>query len=140
MGYESKFYFVQKSSCIRRDTHYWAEIIATVDMCKIGGMPDCFMKPTNSYIVEFNDKDILKDCYGEPLYECTVPELLEWLQKEQITDHNKYCRWDILRGLAEGFAQPIGEKIYKTKEFNAIIKQYELDPRWRNVVVLHYGH
>ena len=139
MGYESKFYFVQKTDCIKRGNYYWAEVIATVDMCKIGGMPDCFKKPTNCYILEYGDKDILKDCYGDPLYECTVPELLDWIQRTKLKEGDGYRRWGVLEGTAEGFAQPSGSFI-EVPEFEEYIREYIKDPRWKDLVVLHYGH
>lgn len=145
MGYESKIFIVRKTGTGRevgedKKERTYAEKIAEINMCKIGGMPKCFyIKPpditeknqgdpkarvTDCYIYHSDGNTvILKDCYGDPLAECTPQQLLKWVN-ERILNDDFYARYYLLKAMLE-------EVIYTSEDING---------SWGDVVCLHYGY
>lgn len=138
MGYESKLYFVQQlPTNSKYDTEIgpraFAEKIAEVKMSKIGGMPSCFRKPADCYIyADDGDTEILRDKYGDLLYECNIPTLYRWLEKEMKADPEGYRRYDLLKHVLEGFMD-----IYEETDGK---RNLYMKPKWHYVKVLHYGY
>lgn len=151
MGYESKLYFCFKypNGFVDPDIKkQFVEKIVEVNMCKIGGVPSCFVKSrtiddkTGRDIIQYKETDcfvyaddgdtrILEDCYGDPLYECTIPELYQWLEEQMAEDSEGYRRYDLLLNVIKGFCD--------IKEFT-YGKYCELKPKWQNMIVLHFGY
>lgn len=135
MGYESKLYFVQKYPNSHRDpevNRFWCEKIVEVNMCKIGGMPSCFRKPTDCYLfADDGNTMITEDQYGEPLYECSIPALYTWVLNAMKNDPDGYRRYDVLKKVCEGFIDivdtPFGVRYY-------------VKPKWHYAMVLHFGY
>jgi len=120
MGYESKFYIIEKTNQ-QSAGRFWGQVIGMVDLCKIGTSAtwslinnspdtDCFI-----YGSDGNTK-ILTDCYGDNLKEIEFPAMIKALKKDMLT--NEYRRFPILLGFLESFKKS----------------------QWQNLKILHYGH
>lgn len=122
MGYESRIYVVEKSThSWRDDGKVYASVIAMVNMCKCYPLSDILRnKPsTNCYIYNpGSDEEVVEDCYGKPLTECSVSEAIKALKK--VTADDDWWRYDIL--------------LATLKEVERLVGNAE------NIVVLHYGY
>ena len=121
MGYESKIYIVEKTSCkFMSEDKFFAEVIAMFDLCKMGsssGFHDLFNKTTDCYFyADDGDTQVLEDRYGDTLKECNIKELKEWLKKE--VKNNNYRR---------------------LKPFYNLVKSFNKKD-WKNLAILHYGY
>lgn len=124
MGYESRFYVVEKSNLASNENGLrWAEVIAMYDMSKVycisGKIRNKFPK-TDVYIYsDDGDTEITEDRYGEPLTEISLEDMIKIL-KEVETELSDYRRYKPFKKMIEGF---ISER-----------------SRWGDLVVLHYGY
>ena len=103
MGYEMKLYVVKKGHLILNEekTHYWCEIIAMFDYRKDPDLADWFDKngkDTDQFIT-INDKDITRDCYGTPLKEVSLPDMISFLE----ANPSDYRRYQPFLNLLKGF-------------------------------------
>lgn len=122
MGYESRIYIVRKTHTtdIDGDKRY-AEIIAMFNMCQTPRFAD-FMraKPATDCFVYATDGDtkLLEDEYGDPLFEASISEVIEVLEKD------------------------IAEEDYRrTYPLLATLKALEEHShQWKDLAVLHYGY
>lgn len=133
MGYESKLYFVQCSPYGSRgldSDKIFAEKIVEINMCKIDGMPSCFRKVSDYYVyADDGNTEIIEDKYGEPLYQCEVKDLYDWLKKTMLEDPEGYRRYDLLLNVIKGFA-----------DFTYLDEWIDLKPKWQWIKVLHFGY
>lgn len=112
MGYESKFYIVkplQYEKEINGAKKQYAEVIATFDLCKDYAVSDHARRatPTNLYVFDGHgangeEQEIVKDCYGAPLTEFTIDELIAWLIEAEAAE--RYWRRLPLIGLLQSIA------------------------------------
>lgn len=134
MGYESKLYFVRTSphALHGEHEHRYAEKIVEINMCKVGGMPSCFKRPTNWFIfADDGNTEILEDKYEQPLYECEIEDLYQWLVNTMDADQSTYRRFPLLLSILEGF----GDVEYSEAGF-----YLKLKPEWAGLKVLHFGY
>lgn len=120
MGYESKFYIVEKSDMPNdRNSKKWAQGIASFDMCKIGAYSWLSRYPETKYYFYADDgnTEVVEDCYGEPLREIPINDLIDIIENDP--ELQGYRRIEPFLALLRGFDQ---------SKFN------------NNLVVLHYGH
>ena len=120
MGYESKLYVVEKSSRIVEEGKRYGQIIAMIDMCKLG---DSFIRVLNEYsatdcyiYADGNDEPTFEDKYGDPLVEIPLADMIDIL--DELSQETDYRR----------FAPAI-----------ALLGGFNLD-EWGDLVVLHYGY
>ena len=122
MGYESRFYVVEKSNCsaVRDNGLYFASIIAIFDMSKmdyygktaklVGISPD-----TDCYIYsDDGNTRIIEDSYGAKLKDVDFDALIKCLK----SDYNGYRR---------------------IPPFIAFLEAIDKS-QWDDIVVLHYGY
>jgi hypothetical protein len=123
MGYESKFYIVEKSTMADRESGMkYASVIAMFDMCKMGSLINVFEKKTDCYIYASDgNTKILEDMYGDALTEATVEDVL-YVLEEAVKNGEDYRR--------------IFPLMSALKSFNEL----QNNNRWSNIVVLHYGY
>lgn len=108
MGYESKIYIVNVCD--------YAQEIATVDMSK---MPLSFHRLFNDEFcgeVWDGKRYVSEDCYGDRLKCADVQAVIDWLEKEIVTDD--YRRLPVLLGLLKGIRSE----------------------QWDDIQVVHYGY
>ena len=103
MSYEMKFYIVRKGHLILNEarTHYRAEIIAMFNYCQDSNFADYideFGKDTDQYIT-IDEKDITRDCYGKPLKEVSLPDMISYLE----ANPSDYRRYQPFLNLLKGF-------------------------------------
>ena len=118
MAYESKFYVVEKGTTGTIEGKVWAEKIAMFDLCSAPNVSNIIRKnynPTNCYIYE-GDEAILDDCYGEPLLEIPLKDMIDILEK--VTIESTYRRFQPFLMMLKGFNPN----------------------QWTDITVLHYGH
>ena len=120
MGYESKFYVIDKSSFEREDGSKWGEVIAMFNMCKVYELVDKIKNypPTDAYIyADEGDTEITKDRHGDPLTEIPIKDMIKILEelKSVLGSYRRY----------EPFLQML--KAFNTEE-------------WENLTILHYGY
>lgn len=120
MGYESRLYVVNKTTSRNfKDTHFYAEQIASFDLSKTGEYEAFHRYPaTDCYIyADDGNTEILEDKYGEKLIEIPLPDAIKIL--EDLADqYPGYRRWSPCIALLKGFDLT----------------------QWNNLVVLHYGY
>ena len=121
MGYESRFYVVDKRNSNLKDDdgYYWAEKIVTFNMSCIGNylMSNVKKYPkTDVYIYEGN-KRIIEDEYGDPLIEIPINDMIDFL--EETIDKDEHYR--------------------RNMPFLKLLRGFDLS-EWNNLVVLHYGY
>lgn len=123
MGYESRFYIVEKGSCIRKEVdgkkYVWAEIVATFNMGKIYSVSDIVRnyKPTDCFICD-EGTELVRDLYGDPLKEISINDLIRIIGSAIETDDGDYRRYKPLMGFLISINQS----------------------QWDNLVALHYGY
>lgn len=121
MGYESRFYVVEKkNSSLKDDDGYsWAEKIATFDMCCIGNhlISNIMKYPKTDVYIFDGDKRIIEDMYGDPLIEIPINDMIDFL--EEAIDKEEHYR--------------------RNMPFLRLLRGFDLS-EWHNLVVLHYGY
>lgn len=127
MGYESHIYIAHKIGEPReKDGRRYAQIIAEFELCKICNVSyklreypktDCY------FLSRFCDDDILQDCYGEELTECTPAELLELIEKDV---ENSRDDWR-------------GGMYWRYKLILPVLREL-VELNSDNIVCLHFGH
>lgn len=133
MGYESRLYIVQKGhktiefngkvvdrgEMFGEKKLYFAEIIATFNMCKCYPVSDIMRNypHTDSYIIE-NDEEITKDCYDKALTEIPIEKAIKIIENAmKDDDYRRYA------------------------PCLAFLKtMYDNKNNWGDIVVLHYGY
>ena len=121
MGYESRLYVVRKSNLIE-DGKRWAEVIAMIDMCKLGaefGFELHNYTPTDCCIY-IGDNKVTEDMYGDPLIEIPVKDMLSILAT--LSRKEDYRRFAPAINLLNGFN----------------LSEWQVDGE--DLVVLHYGY
>lgn len=127
MGYESRFYIVEKhgnnlgKEMTGGRTMYYGEKIAMFNMCKVYHIVDRIKSfpNTETYIYsDDGDTMILEDMYGEALTEIPLDKMANIVR--EVMENNEY-----------------GYRRYKP--FLAMLEAFELSG-WNNLVVLHYGY
>ncbi len=127
MGYESRFYVVEKSLVSDPDDGRWAEVVAEYNLAKCYEVSDKIRNYpiTDCYIYATDGNTRIKeDCYGEPLREIPLTDLIQIvtdaMNKDTDPESGKlpYRRFQPLLSLLTGF---------NTKQ-------------WGELVVLHYGY
>ena len=127
MGYDMRFYVVNKQglrSDIDGQAYYYGDIVASYEYCVDYGLATFVhdnSKPTDTYIY-INDKETVKDCYGEFLQEIDIDTLLHRLEEKPCMEYRRYWPFvSLLRGFKEVQDEPDNE-------------------HFGNLVVLMYGH
>lgn len=121
MGYESRFYIVDKTAWLQdEEKYYYAEKVAMFDLCKVNNLYNKIKNypKTNVYIFsDDGETEIKEDLYGEKLIEIPIPDMIEFLE-QTIKEEPLYRRYN---------------------PFLQMLKGFNLS-EWSNLVVLHYGH
>lgn len=122
MGYESKIYIVEKST-IGRDINgkrmWLGDVVASFRLGKTPIYQEIHDKfsPTDTYFYADNgDTEIIEDCYGNPLTEIPIPDLIDILERAESKGH--YRRYTPLIQMLQGFDLA----------------------QWKDLVALHYGY
>lgn len=127
MGYESRLYIVEKSEIWQEvDTTNrevknmrWGEVIAMFDLSKISGLPEAIKNyPATDTFIYVGENQEIDDCYGDPLKEIPIKDMADIIEKIAEDDEWRYRRFKPCIQLLRGFEEN----------------------KWRNLVVLHYGH
>lgn len=119
MGYESKFYVVEKSSIKNDKGLKFAEVLACFDMRKIHSTEWLSKFPKTDCFIYADDgnTEIVKDSYGDPLVEIQINDLINLIENdEEMKDYRR------------------------TAPFLALLKGFDQSKFPRGLVVLHYGH
>ena len=121
MGYESRFYVVNKTTQKSLDRKkYWAEVIAMFDLCKVPRVYEriCEYPKTDVYIyADDRNTEINEDAYGADMIEIPIADMVDIMDKV-IHNEDYYRRYYPFLGLLKGF-----------------------NPNeWNDLVVLHYGY
>jgi len=118
MGYDSRIYIVDKKDKMGKEEKRYAEVVAVFNMCKFDAFGGIFKTETDCYIyADDGNTQIMTDCYGEPLKESSVSDVITYLEECQV-EREHYRRVAPLLGLL--------------KSFNLA--------EWKDLVVLHYGY
>ena len=111
MGYESKVYICSR---ISNTGYIYNEVIAAVDMCKMGydtGWRDLFNKKLDGDFLGFDhdnprNQDLentdLLDAYDEPMMYADIDAVKEWVNK-QIENGDDYRRLFVLKAVLDSF-------------------------------------
>ena len=130
MGYESKVYICNR---ISNNTYIYNEVIAAVDMCKMGydiGWPDLFSKKLDGDFLGFDydnprnqdwENTELLDAYDKPMTYTDIDAVKEWVNN-QIGNGNDYRRLFVLKAVLDSFDKT----------------QWESDRA--KLIVVHYGY
>lgn len=122
MGYESKIYIAEKGSMKDQNGMTYVSVIAMFDMCKIGNLVNVFDKKTDCYFyADDGNTEVLEDMYGDTLKEATVEDVINVLEEAVDSGENYRRIFPLLSAL-------------KT------IHEQQMDGRWKEIVVLHYGY
>lgn len=130
MGYESKVYICSR---ISNEVNIYNEVIAAVDMCKMGydtGWRDLFNRKLDGVFLEFDhdnprnqdwENTELLDAYDEPMMYTDIDTVKEWVNN-QIDNGNDHRRLFVLKAVLDSFD--------KTR--------WEFDRA--KLIVVHYGY
>ena len=111
MGYESKVYICSR---ISNNAYIYNEVIAAVDMCKMGydtGWPELFNKKLDGDFLGFDhdnprnqdwENTDLLDAYDEPMMYADIDTVKEWVNK-QIENGDDYRRLFVLKAVLDSF-------------------------------------
>ena len=111
MGYESKVYICSR---ISNNAYIYNEVIAAVDMCKMGydtGWRDLFNKKLDGDFLGFDhdnprnqdwENTELLDAYDEPMMYADIDTVKEWVNK-QIENADDYRRLFVLKAVLDSF-------------------------------------
>lgn len=121
MGYESRLYVVEKSSCVCEEDMRYGEVIAMFNLCKVPTVARVMHNypPTDTFIYDSSGNDkILEDCYGESLKEIPLGDAVEIIETAmQEEDYRRFLPCYVM------------------------LKSLQLNKNhWREIVVLHYGY
>jgi len=119
MGYESRLYVVEKTdfSGYEHSDHKYAQVVAMFDLSK-AGLHSSMFRPTDCYIyADDGNTEIVVDCYGDPLKELSIPEVIRLLEERQ-SECPDYRRW---------------------RPCISLLKSFDVS-QWHDLVVLHYGY
>ena len=139
MAYESKLYVVKKYhrysekgeliEALMKDGKVASQVIAEYELSNFPPIRDFFhgagdgSRNTDCYIYAGDgNTPLFKDCYGDPLMEANLAEVIACLENLNETDKT-YRRVPPLLGMLRGF--------------------HETESEWEDgdgLVVLHYGH
>ena len=120
MGYESKFYVIDKSNLEKEDGSRWGEVIAVFDMCKVYELVDKIKNysPTNAYIfADDGNTEITEDRYNDPLTEIPIKDMIEILEE----------------------LKPVMGSYRRYEPFLQMLKAFDTE-EWHELVILHYGY
>lgn len=122
MGYESKIYIAEKEDLKDKNGMTYVSVIAMFDMCKIGNLVNVFDKKTDCYFYadDCNTK-VLEDMYGNALKEATVEDVI-YVLEEAVDNGENYRR------------------IFPLLSALKTIHEQQMNGRWKEIVVLHYGY
>ena len=119
MGYESKLFVVDKGVCGTVEGMQYGEVVAMFDLCKcpaVSGKIRDYNK-TDAYIyLDGMEEPCVEDLYGEPLKEIPLADAIKIVR--EAAENDEYRRLKPCLSLLEGFETE----------------------KWRELVVLHYGH
>lgn len=130
MGYESKVYICSR---INNNVYIYNEVIAAVDMCKMGydtGWAELFNKKLDGVFLGFDhdnprnrdwENAELLDAYDEPMMYADIDTVKEWVNK-QIDNGDDYRRLFVLTAVLDSFDKT----------------QWESDRA--KLIVVHYGY
>lgn len=127
MGYESRLYIVEKSNIWDKvDTTNgevkdmrWGEVIAMFDLSKVSELPEYIKNyPATDTFIYIGENREIDDCYGDPLKEIPIKDMADIIERIAEKDKWYYRRFKPCVQLLRGFE----------------------DHKWKNLVVLHYGH
>ena len=130
MGYESKVYICSR---ISNTGYIYNEVIAAVDMCKMGydtGWAELFNKKLDGDFLGFDhdnprnqdwENTELLDAYDEPMMYADIDAVKEWVNK-QIENGDDYRRLFVLKAVLDSFDKT----------------QWESDRA--KLIVVHYGY
>ena len=111
MGYESKVYICSR---ISNTGYIYNEVIAAVDMCKMGydtGWAELFNKKLDGDFLGFDhdnprnqdwENTDLLDAYDEPMMYADIDAVKEWVNK-QIENGDDYRRLFVLKAVLDSF-------------------------------------
>ena len=111
MGYESKVYICSR---ISNAEYIYNEVIAAVDMCKMGydtGWHDLFNKKLDGEFLGFDhdnprnqdwENTELLDAYDEPMMYADIDTVKEWVNN-QIENGEDYRRLFVLKAVLDSF-------------------------------------
>lgn len=123
MSCESKIYIVEKNNNDIKGNcgKLWCQIIAMIDMCKMeSDFKKIFRKETDCYFyADDSNTEIFEDRYGEPLKECSLKDVENYVQAK-IEHGGSYRRyWPLL----------------------CLVRSFD-SPQWKKerLAVLHYGY
>lgn len=125
MGYESKYFIVEKSSLAPNmdNGKIYAQFVAEFDMCKCYGLVDKIRNypKTNCYFFDIDgNSEILFDNYDDELTETPIEDMTNFVYEEMQGDYREYRR---------------------LKPFYSLLKSFVDDRnKWGDIVVLHYGY
>ena len=116
MGYESKVYIVERSE---HETYVYGEVVATYDLCKVmyDGWRELFKTPIDFDIFADDGETAIKeDMYGDSLKYAPLDDVKEYIGG--LMKKSDYRRLAPFYGLLNGFDES----------------------KWRQLVVVHFGH
>lgn len=99
MSYEHRFYIVKKNKYDYDDRlhKYFAEVLYVFNLGQVCELDDVFLryKQTDCFIYEDNSEfKILYDCYGEPILETSIRDLV--IELSDIARHNTNVNVDVM--------------------------------------------
>lgn len=125
MGYDSRVYIVKKTGLFPENGKTYAQTLSVIEMGVAPEMCSIFKDETDCYIYSGDDESmIFYDCYEKPLTECSIPKVLDFLERDEIKAEN-YRRYNMLRGLLKSIQDDINDGLWGDTEM---------------ISVLHYGH
>ena len=100
----------------------YVSVIAMFDMCKAGNLVNVFDKKTDCYFyADDGNTKVLEDMYGDTLKEATIEDVIYVLEEAVDSGENYRRIFPLLSAL-------------KT------IHEQQMNGRWKEIVVLHYGY
>ena len=124
MSYCSKLFVVEKTNVFEDCQKRYARVIAMFDMGQILELSDVLRKQKETDCLIYaddGDTEILEDCYGKPLTESTLAEVIDILQNDVKLTHEYRRVFPVLSAFGTYYFQ-------------------EQKGLWHNLVVLHYGY
>ncbi len=119
MGYESKLFVVEKYERGTAKGMQYGTLVAMFDLCKCYAVSDRMRhyNKTDTYIyLTGMEEPVVEDLYGEPLKEIPLADAIKIVR--EAAENDEYRRLKPCLSLLEGFETE----------------------KWRELVVLHYGH
>lgn len=123
MGYESKFYIVEKGHYDDSRQMHYGHVIAMFDMSKCYPLSSVFQgfKKTDCFFyADDGNTEIVEDMYGEPLKEATIERTLRLVQT--VMEEEDYRRLLSFEALLRA------------------LQAQQKDGKWGDLAVLHYGY